>query len=314
MSADNRPPGRDDYLWDRAGRPDPLIAEIERVGVALRYEPSARPPLASRSAGRIGAPDADIWRRRIATVAVAAVVAAAVVVAMGWRGGTVCGTDDVGLIAADDTCQPLAIGAWFEHSGSESRSIELAGIGRVEVEPGTRLRVLESSADRKRMELAKGQVHALVTAPPRLFQVSTPAGTAIDMGCEYTLAVDASGDTELRVSLGAVIFEAEGEAITVPAGASTRIRAGFPAGVPVRSDAPAPVAELVSAVDGGDTRPQVLPAALVRARRVDAVTLWYLRGRVGPTQREQISGRLRELVPPPRPDADDAAWRAVMPF
>ncbi len=66
---------------------------------------------------------------------------------------------------------------------------------------------LRAATDRE-VELQRGLLRTsrLPRAPPRQFVVDTPA-RAVDLGCQYTITVDASGDGLLRVSLGWVAFE-----------------------------------------------------------------------------------------------------------
>ena len=135
-------------------------------------------------------------------------------------------------------------------------------IGTVEVAPNTRLRVVAARPGEHRLALQRGRIHATISAPPRLFFVDTPAGTAVDLGCEYTLDTDEGGAGQLQVTKGWVEFQWGGLHSLVPAGASCRTTHEGP-GVPYFDDAPD---SLKTALANGDARSldTILSAARVR--------------------------------------------------
>ena len=63
---------------------------------------------------------------------------------------------------------------------------------------------------------------------PQVFQVGTPAGWSIDLGCEYDLAVDDGGAALLEVRTGRVAFRAAGREVIVPRGFGCRTAPGAP--------------------------------------------------------------------------------------
>ena len=89
-----------------------------------------------------------------------------------------------------------------------------------------------------RLALARGEIRAKISAPPRLFFVDTASGTAVDLGCEYTLNTDEDGFGLLRVTRGWVSFQWKGLESLVPAGASCRTRPHVGPGIPYFDDAP----------------------------------------------------------------------------
>ena len=57
-----------------------------------------------------------------------------------------------------------------------------------------------SAASNHGLALARGEIRAKISAPPRLFFVDTPSGTAVDLGCEYTLQTDEDGTGMLQAN------------------------------------------------------------------------------------------------------------------
>jgi len=201
------------------------------------------------------------------------------------------------LIAGRDGERPFAAGERVV-TGSGTARLTVGSIGTVDVDPQTSAELLEASWSSHRLALRVGTIHARIEAPPRLFIVETPAGTAVDLGCVYTLEVDSAGRSRIHVTAGWVSFEERGQSALIPAGMRAVMRPGGRLGLPVRDSAPN---ELLSAVALFDSlsSPAAIAAITAAARREDAVTLWHLAGRTRGTDREAVVDRLTALVPPP---------------
>src|SRR5262245_25634211 len=81
----------------------------------------------------------------------------------------------------------LRVGQTLVTDDSSRALLSVGDIGEVDVKPGTRLRLLQARVTDHRLALERGSIYAQVDAPPRLFFVETPAGTAVDLGCAYEL-------------------------------------------------------------------------------------------------------------------------------
>jgi hypothetical protein len=166
----------------------------------------------------------------------------------------------------------------------------------VDVEPDSRVRLVVARPNEHRLSLARGEISAIVSAPPRLFFVDLPAGTAVDLGCAYKMKVDDSGAGLLRVTLGWVSLEWGGRESLVPAGANCRTRKGSAPGTPYFADAPDALQQGLTAFDfekGG------IDTILTQARARDTLSLWHLLSRVDASERPRVFDRLVELVPLP---------------
>jgi hypothetical protein len=171
---------------------------------------------------------------------------------------------DLPLCDAAGRCAPLAVGRWVE--AAEGTRVRVADVGWLDVRAGSRLRVLGSHASQHRLELGRGELHAQVSAPPRLLIVETPAATAVDLGCEYVLTVDETGRTVLSVKLGYVALETSSSTRFVPAGARAESFPGGRLGIPAFEGSA--IAEVL--VRGE------LDAALAGATSRDTLSLWHL--------------------------------------
>ena len=108
----------------------------------------------------------------------------------------------------------IGAGEWIETDSRSRTTVRIGEIGSVEMEPGTRLRVVKAPPGEHRLTLARGEIRAKISAPPRLFFVDTASGTAIDLGCEYTLSDDELGLGLLEVTKGWVLFRMAGPGVT----------------------------------------------------------------------------------------------------
>ncbi|HYP25270.1 MAG TPA: zf-HC2 domain-containing protein [Blastocatellia bacterium] len=193
----------------------------------------------------------------------------------------------------------LGVGDWLETDGSSRAQISVSNIGQVEVEPNTRIRLVETRLTEHRLELERGTMHAMIYAPPRLFFVDTPSATAIDYGCAYTLAVDDTGASFLHVTMGLVAMESKGRESMVPAGAACETRPGVEPGTPYFEDASDALKAALSRLDFEGGGAEALRVVLSESRRFDTLTLWHLLARVGEQERGEVYDRMIALSPAP---------------
>jgi hypothetical protein len=292
----------DRYLWDRSGPPDPEVERLERLLERFR----GSPPMPAWPAE-----DVAVQRKRPSFTYLAAAAALFCCCALGlwpilhaprpsWAVARVAGVPAVDAEPFVDTSR-FVVGQWLETDRDSRATVRVGEIGVLQVEPHTRLRLLDTAAGNHRLALARGTVHALIWAPPGEFFVETPSSTAIDLGCAYTLRVDPDGGGIIDVTSGWVGFEHRGRESFIPAGAQCRTRVGVGPGTPYFADASAPFRQALTAVDFGDPRRRrlALDDVLAGARGRDAVTLWHLLSRVDEPDRGRAFEALARFAPPP---------------
>jgi hypothetical protein len=322
--------GRDDYLWDGSGEPDPEIQRLE--GLLGRFQYNRRTPVfpeilpVNRWALIAG------WMRLLPVVAtIAAVLAIAVVIlvvpgrkpvpvtGVGWDVSRVAGTPRIGRnTVGGKEASHLGIGQILETDHQSRASLRADEIGQIEVEPSTRLRLLAMGTDLKRIALDRGTIHAFIWAPPGQFVVDTPSAVTVDLGCAYTLQVDDSGAGLVRTSLGWVGFKLNGHESFIPAGAACATRPRVGPGTPYFEDASLEFRAALSRFDFEDSVPQQragdLTIVLSKSRTQDALTLWHLLTRVDEEQRAVVYNRLAELAPPPASVTKEGILRLDQPM
>ena len=309
---------KDDYLWDGLGEPDPEVQKLETVLGRYRHDKPApefdqvaeiRPVKQRWGFFNLR------WPYQLGAVAAALLLAVMVFFVVRQRSGRnlgpswdvarLEGTPRIGWHSLGEKSGPgkLEIGQTLVTDGSSRASITLDETGRVEVDPGSRLRLVTNGPGHKRLSLERGTIHAVIWAPPGEFVVDTPSAVAVDLGCVYTLHVDDSGAGLLRTTMGWVGFKLNGHESFIPAGAICQTRPKIGPGTPYMEDASASFRDALSRFDFESHTPAernaLLGILLVDARKDDALTLWHLLSRVSDADRPGLCDRLAALAPPP---------------
>jgi len=191
-------------------------------------------------------------------------------------------------------------GQWIETDSKSRTTVRIGEIGFVEIEPGTRVRVVTERPDEHRLMLARGEIRAKISAPPKLFFVDTASGTAVDLGCEYTLTDDELGRGLLQVTKGWVSFQWKHLESLVPAGASCRTYPKIGPGIPYFDDASQRLKEALENLGVEKSADDPLEIILAEARVRDTLTLWHLLQRVPAGDRARVYDRIAALTPVPQ--------------
>ena len=278
-----------------------LKRDIDRLPKSIEPPEDLWPSVRARLAPRAALP---WWRRppalRIAALLVLCAASAGWLlvsrhIASTWT--LVSGDGPSRVFHAGDSLAPLA-----------TARFNVGRIGTVDVASGSRVRLLAARPGEHRLALDRGTISASVDAPPRLFIVETPSGTAVDLGCAYTLDVDSLGNSSIHVTLGWVSFEDKGQEALIPAGMRAYTLKGGVVGTPFRDAAPDSLREAVVRYDE-DPDDSTLVIVLRSAKRADAVTLWHLVPRTSGAQRDEVVSRLLALVSPPAGVTPEAILR-----
>ncbi|HEY5944014.1 MAG TPA: FecR domain-containing protein [Kofleriaceae bacterium] len=285
----------DDYLFDRSGPPDPDVERLEKLLAPLAHDA----PL----------DELRIRRKRLPwiVIGVAVAAAAAIVVFIAWpdrrhgcRGGEGFAFAGVGgEVSCGGTALAhgvLPVGGELD-TGAHEASLTIADIGIAQLGKQTRVRLERSDRERRQLALELGHLHAKVNAPPRLFAVTTKHTNVVDLGCEYTMDVDASGAGSICVASGLVELATKSGAldVIVPEGACAAILTGQRPGLPHARGVRAEFAAAVASYDRAE--PAAFDQLLALAEERDAITLIALA--TIDTRRRAVLERLMELSPPP---------------
>jgi FecR protein len=309
-----------DYLWDGSGTPDPEIQRLESLLAEFRHaeRPFALPaetPLAStKTRGlRLQFP----WLPRLAAAAMILLAAALPFfvpatrvtpppVGPSWNVANLEGAPQIGSesLSANQSAAKLYVGQTLTTNSSSRASLSEGDLGQIQIDPNSRVRLLQSGPNHKHLQLDVGTIHAAIWAPPGEFVVDTPSAIAVDLGCAYTLHVTPDGSGTIRTTLGWVGFHLNGRDSFIPAGAMCSTRPKVGPGTPYFEDATESFREALRAFDQAEpstyAASTALAAILSQARPKDGLTLWHLLSRTSGTERALVYQRFAALVPPPQ--------------
>jgi ferric-dicitrate binding protein FerR (iron transport regulator) len=298
----------DDYLWDRSGEVDPEVARLEELLSPLHHDA----PL----------DEIRLRRKRSLPVLIAMVAAAAAVLALVWwrwprteptQLATCTGTTGFKLIAQGGAV--ACNGARVESGELAVGSVVETGAARAEVHyqdpqhadihanltfsENTRVRLAKTSADHHELYLERGKLHAFVSAPPRLFAVTTPSTQVTDLGCEYTLTVDDRGAGMIEVLTGKVeLATGTGAIVVAPKRTRAHLMPGRRPGVPLYEAATAEMESAVRAFEANE--PGGVARVLAVAGPQDAITVADMSLLVSADQKRAVLEKLQTLVPIPQ--------------
>lgn len=290
------------YIWDRSGPPVADIQRLETVLAAYRFD---QPLDAGRHHRRVS------WLWYGAALSAAAVVLCAAYVALipivgqpgpDWRVIAEQGEPRVSGVAIASGGL-LSAGGVLETDAHARAEIRVGRVGRIEVEPDTRIRLVSTTSGRHRLALDRGRIAAHLWSPPFTFGFITPAADAFDVGCAFTMDVDARGAAVVHVTSGWVSFEASNGQQLVPEGTVAVAEpsrgvgtAHFESASPTFKEALRRLDfETLSAVD----RQRAFDTLLSQARSTDVYTLVQLGRRLTAEERGALYDRVEQLRPPP---------------
>ncbi len=292
--SEKKQPMKDNYLWDRSGEPDPEVQKLETALGRYRHNqpaPSFEKIADIRPAKQRWSFFSLRWSYQLGAVAAVVLLAAAVFLVLrpkptenagpSWAVARLEGTPRVGWHSISEKSGPakLGIGQMLVTDSSSRASITLDETGRVEVDTGSRLRLVTNGPGRKRLSLERGTIHATI------------------------LHVDDSGAGLLRTTMGWVGFKLNGHESFIPAGAVCRTRPKIGPGTPYMEDASQSFRDALSRFDFEPVTPAernaLLGILLTDARKNDALTIWHLISRVSDADRPGVYDRLAVLAPPP---------------
>jgi FecR-like protein len=300
----------DDYLWDGSGPADREVQRLEQLLAPLAHDRPLDELRLRRKRSRVP------W---IIAGAVALAAAAALVLYLRTSphgpcsgGAGLAFTASGGTVACGDGTVAngvLPVGGVLD-TGTATAKLTMPDVGTAELFANTRVRLDRSDPQHQNFHLERGGMHAKVNAPPRLFSVTTPGTSVVDLGCEYTIQIDDKGRGSIEVQSGQVELETTAHAVIVaPAGTTARLLEGRSPSVPVAVGASAELRAAVLDHERGVAGS--LERVLQLAGSGDAITLANLvvilpgdptdqvACRAPCVERELVLKRLAELAPPP---------------
>jgi hypothetical protein len=321
------------YLWDKSGTTDQEIERLESLLAQFRSDPQREwihKPLPGRTERR---PLKRPWLSAVSALAVLVVVTVALAIRarFEWRPGdpwkvvALSGSPQIAGSLVKDRAH-FSVGQALVTDAASRARIRVAGLGVVDVEPGSRVRLIATHASRHQIALDYGTISVRMWAPPFSLAVDTPSASLFDLGCAFTLHVESGGYGTVQVTSGWVEFETPLRSVIIPAGAEAVTRPELGPGTPHFSDDTPTFKTAVSAFDShpedDGARAAAVASILANAHSHDALTLLSLLNQLPLPRRAMVLDRLAAFVPIPdgysredvlnlHTDAMDAYWTAL---
>jgi len=306
----------DDYLWDKSGEPDPTVVALEELLGPMGHDAST-PMMTTTATTTHGATDERQRRKEARAQASRAYwkVLAAVFVLMvlgfaayrfslesvdkgGEKGPAPIAVSKQPPLRLGQKTAPVAEGETIVAGPGRPTALQVGSYGSVSLAAGTRVRVKRNSTERVLLELPKGSLDVRLkeVAPARFFQVDTPAGRVVDLGCEYTLDVDKAGGLELDMRSGWVAIEHSAGRVIVPAGATASSTKVAGPRIPVMNATEPPILDALKAYETssewGDQRAQATRLLNLLGQPHDTLIAWHLLGHVD----DGVAGRAHQVL------------------
>jgi hypothetical protein len=324
FNPENEMPMPNDYLWDRSGTRDPEIQQLESLLAEFRHTanfvapPFPEPPGACSPAFEQVSAARFSRQPWLARLAAAAIILLALVtgflacfrpatqraIGPAWNVANLQGAPQIGSqsISPGSSAKKLYVGQTLSTDSSSRVALSDNDLGEIQIDPNSRVRLLQIDPDHKRLQLQLGTIHASIWAPPGQFVVDTPSAIAVDLGCAYTLHIAPDGSGTIRTTLGWVGFHLNGRDSFIPAGAMCSTRPNVGPGTPYFEDATQSFRDALHAFDlatQSSSSTAALSIVLTEARPRDALTLWHLLDRTAGPDRAKVYATLARFVPPP---------------
>jgi hypothetical protein len=299
-----------DPLWDPDLPGDPDLERLASALGAYRHVPRTdvvwSRPRPSRAGRR---------RRRVVFAAAATLAACAIGIAtwLPWR----LQWSDGRQWAVETDAQALpktwAIGQTLATPADQSATIRVARIGRMEILPGTRIRLSDTRTGHHRLDLLEGRVHARIWAPPGYFGIAAGAGETVDLGCEFDMSRNPRGEGTIHVTSGWIMHRVNGQETLVPAGSTLEFNARR-SGIPLATTATRGFASAVAGLDKrmseGQRMPEIEATVARTATASDRFTLLTLLTRYPALASGPIYPRLATMFDGPASDPGHReAWQ-----
>jgi hypothetical protein len=193
----------------------------------------------------------------------------------------------------------VAPGSLLETNLQQSLNIEVARIGHIALSPKSKLRLIETQANRHRVELESGHLRATIWAPPGYFGVTDGTSELVDLGCDFDLWKNLDGSGRVYVRSGWIAYRIGAYDVLVPAGYEMKFNAQRPF-IPIRPNSNPDFVksvhqlELVLTKSGASSIAALSASAVVAetAQDADAFTLLSLLTQYPPLAKGELYPRL----------------------
>ncbi len=187
----------------------------------------------------------------------------------------------------------LKPGDWLNSAENSKSRIKLGVLGEIEIEPSTKIKLLQVNASGNYFYLQSGGIKASIWGAPKHLLIDSPTGEIIDFGSTFNYKVNSDKNSILKVESGWAAIHFNSQFVIVPAGneCETNNEIGIPFSIN-RSK------EFKQKLKDFENHEVVSMSELIKyAGKVDLISLWYLLMSSSKNERQEIFNKIKQLDP-----------------
>ena len=216
-----------------------------------------------------------------------------------WKVSSLQGSPQIGDVAMTGN-DSIKEGQWIQTNFDSRAELMVAGLGKVIIEPNSKVVLLKNSEGNNRIMVEYGTVNTEMKPNARSFFVEMPSAVATDNGGSYTLTIDSTGDGLIYVRSGKVEVESQNKDAIVPAGSIVLTRKNKGVGTPFNEKSSPKFKNALINFDFGQCTGSCVSTLINTARISDAVSLVNLIPNVEKEYSDKVYTKLATFVQPPR--------------
>jgi len=222
-----------------------------------------------------------------------------------WKVSNLQGNSQIGDVAMGNN-DSIKEGQWIQTNYNSRAELVIADIGKVIIEPNSKVVFLKSKEGDNRIFVEYGTINTDMNPNAKSFFVEMPSAVATDNGGSYTLTIDSTGDGLVYVKSGKVEIESQNKEAIIPAGMLVLTKKDIGVGTPFNESSSAKFKNALFNFDFGNCAGACVATLLNNARMSDAVTLVNLIPNVEKEYSDQVYTKLATFVAPPKPVPSDS--------
>ncbi|HMS32942.1 MAG TPA: FecR domain-containing protein [Ignavibacteria bacterium] len=222
-----------------------------------------------------------------------------------WKVSNIQGNSLIGNSSMSST-DSIKEGQWIQTNGDSRAELIVANIGKVIIEPNSKIVFLKGADGNNRIMVEYGTINTVMNPNTRSFFVEMPSAVATDNGGSYTMTVDSTGDGLVYVRSGKVEIASPNRDAIIPAGSIVLTKRNLGVGTPFNENSSAKFKSALFNYDFGNCNDACVKTLLNSAKMSDAVTLVNLIPNVNKEYSDQVYTKLAAFVPPPTPVRGDS--------
>jgi len=192
-------------------------------------------------------------------------------------------------------------GEYIITNDSSRAELFITDIGKVLVEPNTKLMIVKGKDGRNKLSVIYGTIDADMKKVQEPVHVELPSAIAMDDGGSYKVTVDGSGDGLFYVKSGQVEVVSGNKQSVVPAGSLVMTKKDKGVGTPFSNLASSVFKKALYNFDFGNCDVSCVTTILNSANKNDAVSLVNMIPQVEEQYKDRVYAKVASFVPPPHP-------------